>query len=469
MSAISFEPTDGMPNPGRQRAIIAVCLAVLLAQIDYAIANVALPAMGTDLHASASDTVWIVNAYQLASLSSILPLAAAGAWLGYERVCMGGIVLFMLASCGCALAPSLPVLTCARAFQGFGAACMLGVTSALIRFIYPRKELGKGVALNTLIVGLGMALGPTVAGLVLAVADWPWLFWINLPLGLLTLLLAATSLPRTPRQGDMPDPWGVLLCMLSFFGLGLAGNGMAHADGITLTIAFLVGGLFTLLMLVRREHGRALPILPVDLLRGRSFRTAFLVGLCGYVSSNFFIISFPFALHDHYNWNATSIGLMMLPWAFGLIASASVTRPLADRIPAGILSSLGLLCTMAGFILLHLLPDTPSAFDVLWRVGLAGLGFGIFQVPNNRAMLLSAAAGREGGASGMVQVSRQGGQTLGGIGTALTLRLTANGTQDCLNIAALCAAFAAALSASRLTHGNGGNPRNIRKARNPDR
>ncbi|NHN88603.1 MFS transporter [Acetobacter conturbans] len=443
--------SDGLYGAARIKAMFAVCLAILLAQVDYAIANVALPDIGADLHSAPSDTVWVVNAYQLASLSALLPLAAAGAWIGYARMCVIGIVLFMVASVGCAMAPSLPILTLARAAQGFGAASMLGVVSALIRFIYPEDELGKGIAINTLIVGLGMALGPTIAGLILAIAHWPWLFWINLPIGALTLALALTSLPKTPRAGEMPDPAGALLCIIALTAIGLGGNSVAHANGLWLAVAMLLLGMTALQGLIRKERDRPQPIMPVDLLRGGEFRVAFLVGVIGYISSNFFMISAPFTLHDHYGWNATETGLLMTPWAFGLIISASVTRRIADRMPAGILSSIGLLGTMAGFLALRFLPVHPTAFDVVWRIGLAGFGFGVFQVPNNRAMLLSAPLGREGGASGMVQVSRQSGQTLGGIGTALLLRLLPEaGTAVCLDAAAFCAGAAALWSASRL-------------------
>lgn len=442
---------DGLYGAARVRAMSAVSLSILLALLDYAIANVALPDIAADLHATPSDSIWVVNAYQLASLVSLLPLAAAGAWIGYARMCLIGIALFMAASVGCAMADSLLMLTLARAVQGLGGSCMMGVSIALIRFIYPKKELGKGIALNTLIVGIGMALGPTVAGVVLAFATWPWLFWINLPLGVLTYALAQSSLPRPPATSAMPDPLGALLCVTAIGALGMAGDSIAHGENPLASIAFLIVGGTALVALVRKETGLLQPIMPVDLLRGASFRTAFLTGFGAYIASNFFIVAMPFALHEHYGWSATATGLLMTPWAFGLILSASVTRRFADRIPAGQLSSAALLLTSLGFVALRLLPASPAAWDIAWRIGLAGFGFGVFQAPNNRAMMLSSPPGREGGASGMVQVARQGGQTAGAMAVALTLRLsTTDGTLHCLDGAILFALIAAAISASRL-------------------
>lgn len=429
----------------------AVCLSILLALLDYAIANVALPDISADLHATASETIWVVNAYQLSSLISLLPLAAVGAWIGYARLSIIGVILFMVSSVGCAMAPTLLELSLARAVQGLGAACMLGVNTALIRFIYPKKELGRGITLNMLMVGLGLALGPSVAGVVLAFTTWPWLFWINIPFGALTLFLAQTSLPRSEPRSEMPDPRGALLCVVGLGLLGLGGDGFAHGNNVLINVALLATGVLATAMLVRHEADLSQPILPVDLLRGSGFRVAFLTGLFGYIASNFFLVSLPFALNQHFGWSATATGLLMTSWAAGLILSTNVTKRLADRIPAGQMSSAGLLITATGFVAFRLLPEAPGAFDIAWRIAVAGFGFGVFQVPNNRAMMLSATAGREGGASGMVQMARQGGQTLGAMAVAMTLRIAmTGGTMTCVDGGILFAVTAAMLSASRL-------------------
>ncbi|GEN61844.1 MFS transporter [Acetobacter oeni] len=428
-----------------------MCLSILLALLDYAIANVALPDIALDLHTTASETIWVVNAYQLSSIVSLLPLAAVGAWIGYARLCVIGVILFMLSSVGCAMAPSLLVLTLARAVQGIGAACMLGVNTALIRFIYPKAELGRGITLNMLMVGLGLALGPSLAGIVLAFTTWPWLFWINIPFGALTLFLAQTSLPRPRMRSAMPDPVGALLCVIGLGALGLSGDGFAHGNNILSNLALLAAGTGATAMLVRHESALTQPILPVDLLRGNAFRIAFFTGLLGYIASNFFLVSLPFALNQHFGWSATATGLLMTSWAAGLILSTNVTKRLADRIPAGQMSSVGLMITAAGFVMFRMLPETPGAFDIAWRIAVAGFGFGVFQVPNNRAMMLSVPSGREGGASGMVQMARQGGQTLGAMAVAMTLRLVmTNGTMHCVEGGILFAVAAAMLSASRL-------------------
>jgi DHA2 family multidrug resistance protein-like MFS transporter len=150
-----------------------VALAVLLSVLDYAVVNVALPSIAVSIHCSDSAAIWVTNAYQLVSLICLLPVAALGEKIGHARMCRIGLVLFVLASILCAISRTLPELAAARALQGLGGACIMGVNAALLRFIYPASRLGRAVALNGLIIGLGVALGPTIAAIVLAIGSWP--------------------------------------------------------------------------------------------------------------------------------------------------------------------------------------------------------------------------------------------------------------------------------------------------------
>ena len=174
---------NGLPTPRRYWSVVAIWLAITMAVLDASIANVALPAIARDLHAAAAESIWVVNAYQLAIVVALLPLAALGELLGYRRVFQAGLVLFVLASLGCAFAHTLPELTAARAAQGFGAAGVMSVNGALVRFTYPHSQLGRGVGLNALVVSVAAALGPTVASAILAVGSWQWLFAVNVPIG----------------------------------------------------------------------------------------------------------------------------------------------------------------------------------------------------------------------------------------------------------------------------------------------
>jgi len=201
MSSAPTVHADGLPQPQRNQAVLTIALGIIMAVVDSAIANVALPTIAADLDASPAFSVWIVNGYQLAITISLLPLASLGEIVGYRRVYLVGLVLFTLASAFCALAHTLPLLTIARIIQGFGAAGIMSVNAALVRFTYPRSQLGRGIGLNALVVAFSAAVGPTLAAGILAVGSWPWLFAINVPLGAVTLLIGLRSLPHTRPAG----------------------------------------------------------------------------------------------------------------------------------------------------------------------------------------------------------------------------------------------------------------------------
>jgi len=294
-------------------------------------------------------------------------------------------------------------------------------------------------------------LGPTIAAGVLSVAAWPWLFLINLPLGGAALFFAVTALPETPRSGGAFDWAGTGLIVLAFGALIIGGDSFAHHGGVVLACLLLVMGAVSLVVLVRRQLGRADPLLPVDLLARRGFRAAFLTGFLGFVASNFFIISMPFNLTGILHRSVVATGLLMTPWPVAIVLVAPFVGRLSDRYPAALLSTIGLCLTGAGFLALRLLPANPSDFDICWRIGLAGAGFGLFQPPNNKAMITTAPMSRTGSASGMISVARLLGQTVGGMLVALTLGLIVEGgTAMCLALGSVAAFLAAAVSGGRL-------------------
>src|SRR5215469_11413837 len=197
MPAAPVVHADGLPVPQRYLAILTIALGLILAVMDSAIANIALPTIARDLNASPSFSICIVNGYQLAITISLLPLASLGEIVGYRRVYLAGLLLFTLASLFCALSHTLLFLTVARIVQGFGAAGIMSVNAALVRFTYPRDQLGRGIGINAFVVALSAAVGPTVASGILAVGSWPWLFAINIPIGIGALVLGWRCLPHT--------------------------------------------------------------------------------------------------------------------------------------------------------------------------------------------------------------------------------------------------------------------------------
>ena len=252
----SMPVPDGVPLPQRYWAILTIALGLTLAVLDGAIANVALPTIAHDVNASPSASIWVVNAYQLAVTISLLPLASLGEIYGYRRIYQGGLVVFTIASLCCALSSSLTTLTMARVIQGFGAAGIMSVNGALVRFIYPRRWIGRGVGLNATIGSIASALGPTVAAGILSVATWPWLFAVNIPLGLIAIPIALWHLPVTPTSGVKFDVGSAVLSALTFGLLITAIAGLGHGEGLGDVGAelFLVVGM--IFVLVARQMAR---------------------------------------------------------------------------------------------------------------------------------------------------------------------------------------------------------------------
>src|SRR5271154_4591787 len=218
---------DGLPWERRRWAIAAIFTALAMASLDTAIANIALPAISTDLHVSPAEVVWVVNVYQIAVVATLLPLGALGEIVGHQRIYLGGLLLFTLASLGCALAWSLPSLLVARTLQGLGASGIMAVNTALLRFIYPSRMQGRGFGHNAMVVATAFTLGPSIASGILALGPWPWLFAINLPFGIIALLIGIKTLPSMPRAEHAFDFLGAALAAacLGLFIVGIGGAG----------------------------------------------------------------------------------------------------------------------------------------------------------------------------------------------------------------------------------------------------
>ncbi len=449
MSTATAPLEDGVPLPRRWWAVATIGLAITLAVLDSAIANVALPTIATDLHATPAASIWVVNAYQLAITISLLPCASLGEIYGYQRVYRTGLAVFTLASLGCALSDSLVTLTLARVVQGFGAAGIMGVNTALVRFIYPSRLLGRGIGINALVVAVSSAVGPTVASAILAVAPWPWLFAVNVPIGTVALLIAFRSLPRTPRAAHRFDVGSAGLNALTFGLLISAMGGLGHGESARFVLVQFAGSLVAGALLVRRQLGLAAPLLPVDLLRIPLFRLSVLTSICSFAAQSLAYVSLPFYFQTVLGRGAVATGLLMTPWPVAVAVMAPISGRLADRYPAGILGGIGMAVMAAGLGALALLPAHPSDLDTIWRMTLCGLGFGLFQSPNNRAMIGSAPRHRSGGASGMLSTARLLGQTGGAASVALVFVLARDGTRMAIVVATGLAALACCVSLLR--------------------
>jgi DHA2 family multidrug resistance protein-like MFS transporter len=442
---------DGLPLPLRYWAIATITLGVGMAVIDSAIANVALPTIARDLHTNSAFSIWIVNGYQLAIMISLLPLSSLGDIIGYRRVYLVGLLLFTLASLGCAFSDSLPTLALARVVQGFGAAGIMSVNTALVRTIYPHRMLGRGLGINAVVVAVAAAIGPTIASAILLFGSWPWLFAVNVPIGVIAVVLGLRALPRAARAPHSFDFAGAALSATTFGLLIASIDSAGHGERVGILAAELAATILCGFFLVRRELTRAIPMLPVDLLRIPIFSLSVGTSICSFVAQMLALVSLPFLLQNEFHYSAVQIGLLITPWPIATGIVAPIAGRLADRYPAGILGGAGLVAFSAGLLSLALLPAHPNGFDICWRMALAGVGFGFFQSPNNRAMIGAAPRARSGGASGMLGTARLLGQTIGAaLVASLFGRVPHHATTIALFVASAFAIVGACVSALRL-------------------
>ncbi|HEU4776631.1 MAG TPA: MFS transporter [Telluria sp.] len=444
--------SDGLPPTQRLFAFVAVAIAVTMAVLDSAIVNVALPTISQELAITSAQAIWIVNAYLLAVTISLLPLASVGDSIGYKKVYWYGLAVFTVASFACANAHTLFALSCARALQGFGAAGIMSVNIALVRFIFPKARLGVGMGYTSLVVAVSSAAGPSIASAILAFAPWQWLFLVNVPLGALALVVAARALPVTPASGHRLDWRGALLNALTF-GLLIGGlntfsatNGFARGGGM-LGAALLFGVVFVL-----RELRRTPPMLPVDLLRVPVFALSMMTSISSFAAQTMACVALPFYFERTLGYSDVATGLLMTPWPLATALVAPFAGRWSDRIAAERLASIGMVVMAVGLASLALLGAAPSAFDLGWRLAVCGLGFGLFQSPNNRVIVGSAPRERSGGASGLQSMGRLLGQSLGAAFVALAFALVpGRQTMWITCAAALLALFAAAAGGLRRT------------------
>ena len=385
---------------------------MVLAVLDAAIANVALPTMARSLQVTPGMAVWIITAYQTALVMGLLPCAALGESLGYRRVFTMGVALFTAASALCALAPSLLWLVAARFLQGLGGAAIMALGIALLRLVVPQRELGAAIGWNALAVALSSAAGPTIGAVLLSCASWPWLFALNLPLGGL-VLISCRALPDLAGTARPLDRFSVTLNAAVFASLVVGAEVLVERP--VLAASLLAAAAISLAALIRREMPRAAPLIPLDLLRAESFRISVLASVCCFAGVTMGLLALPFYLQHSLGQGTLMTGLYMTPWPLTVAVAAPLSGYLANRSSTAWLCAAGGTCLALGLAAASFWPLHGSALPLVPITMLCGLGFGLFQVPNNRNMFLSAPRDRAGAAGGMQGTARLAGQTAGGV------------------------------------------------------
>lgn len=445
---------DGVPMPARIWAVLSTALAIFMSCIEGSLVNLALPQLAKEFGVSSSAIIWIVNGFQLMSMMFLLAASFLADLKGFRRIYLIGIACFVFFSFMCAISGSFTMLVICSAMQGLASAGIVGVNLGQLREIYPKRLLGKGVALNAMVVAFASVAGPSLAGAILSVASWHWLYAVNIPFGILSLILGYKFLPRSEaRIKAKLDIVGVGMNALTFFLLIYALMGFAHGMHYLISIVMLACCAIVGYAYFRREEKADSPIFPVDLIKIPLFRKSVLTSSCSFMAQMLVIVSLPFFLQTVAGKSAAEAGFLITPWPIAVLIFAPIAGSLIGRVHPAILGFSGMLILACGVFSLTLLTPSSSVFAICASVFVCGAGFGLFQTPNNSAILLSSPANRGGAASGMIGVARLTGQCLGAAMVALMFKIIPDqlaSIRVCFHLAMAFAIIAAIVSISRI-------------------
>jgi len=388
---------------------------VFMAVLDTSVVNISLPSIARYFGRPLSAAVeWIVIAYLVVIASLLLTIGRLSDLIGRKRIWAGGLAIFTLGSALCGAAPSLGLLIAFRALQGVGGAMIMAISPAMLTAAFPAAERGRAIGLNAVFVALGVSAGPTLGGLITEHLSWRWIFYVNLPFGAAGLIATLRVLPRqTARGRGRFDPAGA-----AFLGVGLAGltgalsiggeRGWSSGPVIGAFAAAVVAlGAFAFI-----ERRVAEPLFDVSLFRSRVFASATASLVLSFLAMFAIAFMMPFYLEELRGFSPAQSGALLTPLPLTLAISAPLAGILADRFGTRWLAFAGLAICALALLLIGMLDATSSRAAVAGRMALAGIGQGLFQTPNNSALLGAAPRERQGIASGLLATGRVVGQSL---------------------------------------------------------
>lgn len=402
----------------RRKAIILVscCLSLLIVSMDATIVNVAIPSIRTDLGASPSQLQWVIDVYTLVLATLLLLAGATADRFGRRRTFHLGLTVFAVASLLCSLAPNIETLIAARLLQAIGGSMLNPVAMSIITQVFTgRVERARAIGVWGSVVGISMALGPLVGGALIEYVDWRAVFWINLPICALAILLTAIFVPESKSaiMRDI-DPVGQGLGVAFLFGVVfvlIEGPGMGWTDPRTLAVA--AAALIAFLAFLRYESRRRDPFIDLRFFRSVPFASATVVAVCAFAAYGAFLFMMSLYLQTERGYSAMHTGLIYLPIAIGALIFSPLSGRLVGRFgsrPSLLVA--GVTITAATLLLTRLSATTP-VWLVLVIFAVFGIGFAMVNAPITTAAVSGMPLDRAGAASAVASTSRQVGVSIG--------------------------------------------------------
>ncbi|GHO93492.1 MFS transporter [Reticulibacter mediterranei] len=406
---------SGREATGKWTMFSLVAIGIFMATLDSSIVNISLPIIARNFGVPLSGAVeWVVIAYLVATAAVLLTAGRLADMIGRKVVWTAGMVLFTVGSAFCGFAPSLGLLIAARTVQGVGGALLMSIGPAMLTSAFPAHERGRALGINTITVALGVSIGPVLGGIITASLSWRWIFYVNVPIGLIGLIATLLILKERIRlNSGRFDPLGALLIAVCMAGL-TSGLSFGQELGWTspLILAFLLASILALIVLPFVERRVRNPVIVLSLLRNRVFNSSIISLLLSFLALSVATFLMPFYFEQLRSFSTILSGILLTPIPITLALTAPLSGSLADRIGSRWLTAGGLTIACIGLVLMSQLNENSSLFDMVWRMVLTSVGQGLFQAPNNSALLGSAPPDMQGSASGFMATARVMGQSL---------------------------------------------------------
>lgn len=406
----------------------AVATGIFLATIDGSIVNIALPTLKTELSADFAIIQWVVLAYLLTITTLMLGIGRLGDMIGKKTLYTAGFIIFTIGSGLCGLSQTAAMLIFCRVLQACGAAMVMALGTAIVTEAFPPQERGKALGITGLMVSLGSITGPTIGGLILGILSWHWIFFVNLPLGIIGIIMVIRYVPASQPAGrqrfDFSGAAALFVALLALLMALTLGETSGFVSPLVLGLFALTFGAAAFFIWLERRTSH--PIIDLSLFKNRLFSVNLITGFMTFVASAGIVLLMPFFLQDMLGYSPQISGMMMaiVPLSMGI--TAPLSGSLSDRWGTRPLTVAGLAVLLVGYLAVSQLNLSTTPFVYMLSYLPVGVGMGLFQSPNNSAIMGSAPRQRLGVVSGLLSLTRTLGQTsgiavMGAVWTSLTL------------------------------------------------
>ncbi len=393
----------------------AVGSGIFLSTIDGSIVNLALPTLSRSFGSPFAVVQWVVLAYLLTISTLLLSVGRLGDMVGKKPLYMAGFIIFTIGSMSCGLAPTIHWLIFFRIIQGLGAVTITALGLAILTESFPAGERGRALGIGGAFTSVGIVVGPVLGGLIIGSFSWRWIFYVNLPVGIAGTLLTARYVPNIKPSGEQRfDYLGAGALFVSLFSLLIAltwGQDRGFTDRRVLLLLASAALFAVLFVIVECRAER--PMIALGLFRNSRFSVGLVAGSVTFVAIAGTTLLLPFYLEDVLGYDPRQVGFLLAVVPVSLGVTAPIAGSLSDRLGTQLITVIGLAVLVLGYFTLSTLDTGTSAIGYILRFLPIGIGMGIFQSPNNSAIMGSAARGQLGIVSGTLAATRMVGQTTG--------------------------------------------------------